>query len=292
MERVKTGVLDVAYEAGGPPGGPVLLLLHGCPDDAQGWREVASRLHTAGYRTLAPYWRGCGPTRFLSADTVRDGQAVALTQDVIDLADALGLERFGVVGHDWGARVAYTLAALFPDRVSRIAALALAYQPRGEFTLPSFGQSRLFWYQWFMCLDAGPEAVRADPKGFARIQWDTWSPPGWFEEATFEATARSFGNPDWVDITLNAYRARWHPEPSDPRYDGLRARLKSVETLSTPTLMIQGGADTCDAPADSEGQERFFTGPYQRLVLNGVGHFPAREAPDTVATTLAAYFGQ
>jgi hypothetical protein len=82
------------------------------------------------------------------------------------------------------------LAALFPERVGAIAGIVLAYQPRGAFTLPPFSQARRFWYQWFMALDGGPSAVKADPRGFARIQWDTWSPPGCFDEAEFEATAK------------------------------------------------------------------------------------------------------
>lgn len=106
----------------------------------------------------------------------------------------------------WGAREAYTLAALFPDRVTAIAALALGYQPRGTFSLPSFEQSRRFWYQWFMCTDGGAEAVRQDPVGFARLQWETWSPSGWFDDAEFTRTAECFSGPDWAAVTLNAYR--------------------------------------------------------------------------------------
>jgi pimeloyl-ACP methyl ester carboxylesterase len=288
MERVvvRTSVLEIACDVGGPVQGPPLLLLHGWPDDVRGWRRAADRLQQRGWRTVTPYLRGFGPTRFLSDETVRDGRGVALAQDAIDLADALGLETFAVAGHDWGARVAYTLAALFPERVSAIAAAALAFQPRGRFALPPFSQARRFWYQWFMALDGGPAAVAADPKGFARMQWDTWSPPGWFDEAEFDATATSFENPDWSAITLHGYRSRWREERLDPRYAALQSRLGEIETLSTPTLMIQGGADLCDEPASSGGQARFFTGTYQRIVLDGIGHFPPREAPDAVATAV------
>ena len=94
-----------------------------------------------------------------------------------------------MVGHDWGARVAYALAAVVPERLSSIAGLALAYQPRGEFVFPSFAQAQNFWYQWLAYVDAGAEAVRNDPVGFARRQWETWSPPGWWDEAELEATA-------------------------------------------------------------------------------------------------------
>jgi pimeloyl-ACP methyl ester carboxylesterase len=252
----------------------------------RGWRQVAPRLHARGWRTVAPYLRGFGPTRFHAAQTIRDGRGVALAQDAIDLADALRLETFAVVGHDWGARAAYILAALFPERVSAIVAIALAFQPRGAFHLPSFSQARRFWYQWFLALENGPEALRADPKGFARIQWETWSPPGWFDEAEFEATARSFENSDWAAITLHGYRSRWRIEPGDPRYSPLQARLGEMEDLSTATLMIQGASDFCDEPSSSEGLDRYFTGRYERMVLNGVGHFPPREAPEAVANAV------
>jgi pimeloyl-ACP methyl ester carboxylesterase len=284
MGVVRTDVLEIRYEAAGPPDGPAVLLIHGWPDAPRGWREVAVRLQSAGWRTIIPYLRGCGLTRFVSPDIPRVGHGVALARDIIDLADALELGRFAVVGHDWGARAAYTTAALFPGRVTAVAGLALAYQPRGIFTVPGFEQAKAFWYQWFMCLDQGADAVRRDPVGFARLQWDTWSPPGWFNYAEFTATAENFTNPDWVDITLHAYRARYLTgEASDPRYDQDVIRLGEIERLSSPVLMIQGGSDSCDEPQASQDMEQFFTGSYRRIVLDGVGHFPHREAPGPVA---------
>jgi len=228
--------------------------------------------------------RGCCPTRFLSQDTPRFAAGVALAQDAIDLADALNIDRFAVIGHDWGARAAYTMAALFPMRLTALATLALAYQPGGVFRVPDFEQSRRFWYQWFQCTDGGSEMVRKDPVGFARVQWDTWSPPGWFDETEFAVTSETFLGPDWAAITLNAYRARWiSGELTDARYDALQRKLCDIELLSTPTLMIQGASDSCDAPKESEGLDKFFIGGYQRLLLDGVGHFPHREAPGLVA---------
>ncbi|SAL40843.1 alpha/beta hydrolase fold protein [Caballeronia cordobensis] len=288
--HARTPTLDIAYADSGPAGGPIVMLLHGWPDAARAWNAVAARLNDAGYRTIVPEMRGAGGTRFLRDDAVRDGSGVALANDAVALADALGIATFDVVGHDWGARAAYTIAALFPERVRRMAALALAFQPRGEFRLPDFSQARRFWYQWFMSLDGGPDAVAADPKGFARIQWDTWSPPGWFDEAEFAATARAFENPDWVPITLNAYRRRWRgDQPSDPALAGLYARLGTIERIGVPALMIQGGADFCDEPASSEGQDGYFTAGYRRVVIDGAGHFPLREAPGAVADAVIAH---
>ena len=287
MRLVETSVLEIEVEDAGPPDGRPILLLHGWPDAPRGWRPVARHLHESGWRTIVPALRGSGATRFRSPDAPRDGREVALAADAIDLLDALGLERVSVVGHDWGARVAYTLAAVAPERVTAIVALALPYQPRGVFTIPAFEQARAFWYQWLMYVDAGAQAVASNPIAFARIQWDTWSPPGWFDDDEFDATARSFMNPDWVAITLNAYRSRFlADEACDPRYETLARRLAEVEQITAPTLMIQGAEDRCDLPAGSADQERFFTGGYRRLLLDGVGHFPHREAPDEVASNI------
>jgi pimeloyl-ACP methyl ester carboxylesterase len=292
VRSVVTPVLEIEVDEDGPADGRPLLLLHGWPDAPRGWKPVAERLHERGWRTIVPALRGSGGTRFRSPDTPRDGRGVALAADALELLDALGLDRVPVAGHDWGARAAYTLAAVAPDRVTAIAALALPYQPRGAFTMPSFRQARAFWYQWLMYVDAGADAVAADPIGFARIQWDTWSPPGWFDDEEFSETARSFANPDWVAITLNGYRTRFAAEEArDPRYGDLVDRLEEVELIATPALMIQGADDRCDEPAGSENQERFFTGGYRRILLEGVGHFPHREAAGQVAQAIDALAG-
>jgi pimeloyl-ACP methyl ester carboxylesterase len=140
-----------------------------------------------------------------------------------------------------------------------------------------------------MSVDRGAEAVAKDPKGFARIQWDTWGPPGWFDEATFESVAQSFENSDWLAITLSSYRGRWRETPRDPRYDARHDRIASIEKLSVPALMIQGAADVCVLPQSTESKDRYFTGGYRRVVLDGIGHFPTREAPDAVADAVLEF---
>jgi pimeloyl-ACP methyl ester carboxylesterase len=282
--EIITDVLSIGYRTGGPEGGLPVMLLHGWPDDPSGWSGVTGPLEEAGYHWVAPWLRGFGATRFLSTDTVRDGTSVAIAHDALDLADALGWERFAVVGHDWGGRAAYVLAAIAPERVTSIAALAIGYAPRGEIAVPaSFAQCRRWWYQWLMTTDGGAALVTADPIGFARIQWDTWSPEGWYDEEDFVATSASFQSPDWVPITLHGYRSRWQGEPLDLRYQRGRDIVAGIETVDVATFMIQGSADACDPPEESEELERYFTGRYERVVLDGVGHFPAREAPDEVA---------
>lgn len=286
--RVATPILDIAFEIGGPDDGPSVILLHGWPDDVRAFDFIAPALHDAGLRTFAPWLRGFGPTRFLSSQTMRSGQIAAMAQDVIEFADALKLERFAIVGHDWGARIAYLLASVAPDRVRQIAALSVGWQP-GEFVTPPFEQARLFWYQWFMATERGAEIVRRNGKAFARFQWETWGPPGWFNDDAFDATASSFENPDWAEITLHSYRVRWGEAKPDPRYAELEQRQKAARTISVPTLMIQGGDDRCVLPSSSDGKDKFFTGPYRRCVLDGIGHFPTREAPEKVAELLLEF---
>jgi len=290
MPSIQTRFLEIFYEEGGSRDGFPVLLLHGWPDTARGWTPVAALLQAAGFKTVAPCLRGSLPTRFLSESTQRYAGGEALAQDAIDLTDALEWKRFAVVGHDWGARAAYIMAALFPERVTAIAALALAYQPHGVFKVPDFPQSMRFWYQWFQCIDGGVEVVRKDPVGFARIQWETWSPPGWYTEEELLTTTQNFTHPDWIATTLNGYRLRWLPqEPRDPSFDPLRRRLSEIEKISVPTLMIQGGSDFCDSPKESEGQEKYFTGGYRRIVIDGAGHFVHREAPQAVAEAVIAH---
>lgn len=286
---VRTDLLEIGYLSGGPEHGPPLLLLHGWPDDPTGWTGVTPALEGAGYRWYAPWLRGFGQTRFRSSDILRDGSSVAIAQDAFDFADALGIERFAVVGHDWGGRAAYAMAALAPRRLAAMAVLAIGYTPRGRYEVPSLDQCRRWWYQWLMTSEAGAMKVASDPLGFARTQWDTWSSPGWYTNADFESAASSFDNPDWVAITLHGYRHRWQPEALDARYALQRAEVDATERLGVPTLMIQGGDDRCDPPEESEGQEQWFTGGYQRIVVDGAGHFPAREAPAAVAGAVIAH---
>jgi pimeloyl-ACP methyl ester carboxylesterase len=283
MNSVETTKLRIAYADGGPRDGETVLLLHGWPDDASAWSQVTPLLESEGLRWVAPDLRGFGKTSFRDARTLRDGSAIAIAQDAFDLMDALGVDRFHVVGHDWGGRATYHMAAVQPGRLLSASVLAIGYSPRGRFTVPAYPQSARWWYQWFMTAAAGADVVRNDPIGFARRQWDTWGPTEWITKEAFATAAAAFANPDWVEITLHGYQSRWEKRPMDEDYDQLRDAVDATEQIRVPALFLQGGADECDPPSESEGLEPYFTAGYDRHVLPGVGHFPAREAPGEVA---------
>ncbi len=281
MPFVTTATMNIAFETGGPADGVPVLLLHGWPDDARTYDRVVPALHAAGLRTIVPYLRGFGDTSFLSRGTMRSGEMVAMAQDAIDLADALDLQTFAVVGHDWGARIAYALAIVAPHRVRRMVTISVGWQP-GELPTPSLKQAKAYWYQWFLATGRGRQMVRENGKAFARIQWETWSPPGWFKDADFEKTAKSFENPDWPEITWHSYSVRWGEADKDSRYSGLDRRVHEAQSISVPTLMIQGEQDAVTLPDTTAGKDHFFTAGYTRHVIQRVGHFPTREAPDAV----------
>jgi pimeloyl-ACP methyl ester carboxylesterase len=289
MPTIQTSLLEIAYRDDGPQDGPVVLLLHGWPDDASTWDSVIPILNQAGLRTITPTLRGFGATRFLSPETPRTGNTAILVLDTIELLDRLGIETFFVAGHDWGSNMAEMLAVGWPDRVRRIAMLSTTPRLGGVPTSP-FWHARLQWYHWFQATARGARAVRADPRGFARIMWETWSPQGWFEEATFTRVAASFDNPDWCDITLHSYRARWDEAAPDPASKWLDDKLKATQTLALPTIYIQGERDGVNPPEVSAKVGEKFTGPFERIVLPGTGHFPPREAPSDVAAQVIRHF--
>ena len=116
LKQVDAGVLNVGYAEDGPADGPPVILLHGWPYDIYAFVDVAPLLASAGYRVIVPYLRGYGTTRFLSDDTLRNGQQAVIAVDVIALMDALKIEKAVVAGFDWGARTANIVAALWPER--------------------------------------------------------------------------------------------------------------------------------------------------------------------------------
>jgi pimeloyl-ACP methyl ester carboxylesterase len=289
ITTVETSTLLIACEISGPEGGYPIVLVHGWPDDVRTWDAVLPSLHAAGFRTFAPFLRGFGPTRFRSATTPRCGQLTALAQDVLDLADALSLERFAVVGHDWGARAAYIASAVAPNRVMASVALSVGWGTNDPSQSLSLRQVQNYWYHWLMALERGARLVQEDRDSFTRYIWSIWNPDWQVPEADLALTAKSFDNSDWAEITLHSYRVRWGLAPRHPAFDGLEARIAADPVIRVPTLVLHGGADPCNDPVTSEGRESLFAGTYRRRVLDGLGHFPQRQGPKLVAAELLPF---
>ncbi len=286
MNFVETALLRVGYEEWNAGGAHTVVLMHGWPDSTRTWYGVAPRLAEAGCRVIAPALRGFAPTCFLSPETPRSGQLAALGRDLIELLQALRIERPTLVGHDWGARAVANACGLAPALAAHLVMLSVGYGTNDPNQPISLIQARNYWYHWYMATDRGARALRDDRLAFTRTMWDTWAPDGWYDAAEFSATAAAFAGDDWADVVLHSYRHRWGYEEGDPRYASDEIALNPAPIIGVPTLVLHGGADTCNHPDSSAGRERWFAGRYERQVLTGIGHFPQREAPDLVARQL------
>lgn len=289
QKSLRTPLLDIGYLESGPASGFPLILLHGWPDDALTWNRVTPALVEAGYRVIAPYLRGCGPTRFLEAATPRSGQLVALGQDLVDFAAALQLERYAVVGHDWGARAAYIASALDAGRITHCVALSVGYGTNSPAQTLSAKQLQNYWYHWLMATPRGEKVVREDRRNFTRHVWDIWMPFWKPSEDEFIATAQSFDHPDWADIVLHSYTVRWAHAPQHAMYAALEARFDPAPKLDVPTLTLHGADDPVNNALSSVGKEAFFTARYERRLIAHCGHFPQREQADEVARAIIGW---
>ncbi len=289
MKFIDTPVLRVGYEEWNPEAEHAVVLLHGWPDSPRTWAQVAPRLAEQGWRVIVPALRGFSPTTFLRTDTPRSGQLSALGRDVLELIDALQLQRPALVGHDWGARAAANACVLQPGVASHLVLLSVAYGTHLPSQNLSFDQARNYWYHWYMATPRGQRDVRVSGKAFARIMWDTWSPTGWYTPEEFEATAKAFDNTDWPEVTLHSYQHRWGHAAGDTRYAEDEQALAQVMPLDVPTLVLHGGADGVNAPQTSEDRDKYFLNRYERKVLPGLGHFPQREAPERISAELLAF---
>lgn len=285
----ETSQLDIAYLDSGPKDAPPVVLLHGFPDDAPGWNAVTKVLQAEGLRTIAPYSRGFGPTRFLSDDIPKSGQLGARVTDAIELLDTLNLEKAILVGQDQGAMTAQAVAALHPERVAHLVSLleyGVSFRAAAAAGPPSPKLMHALWYQWLFNMPMGKFVLGANHRGFCRYLWETWSPTWNFTEEEFEAAAVSFDNPDFADVIISGYRRGHGNDKGDPRFDALEKQLAAGPEITAPTTVIIGDEGGIGSPRPEGFDAKFFTGGYQRHVLEGVGHFPHRERPDFVARAI------
>ena len=285
IKHVRTPTFDIAYEESGTAGGTLVVLLHGWPYDPRCYDEVVPPLVAAGCRVIVPYLRGFGATRFLSADTPRSGQQAALGNDLREMLDALAIERAVLAGYDWGGRAACVVAALWPERVRglvtgngyNIQNIAASVKP----VAPE--QEHRFWYQYYFHTERGRAGLEQNRRALCRYIWQIWSPDWAFDDATYEKSAASFDNPDFVAVTIHSYRHRFGYAAGDPALEPIEQHLAALPAITVPTIVLHGASSGIQPPAGSEAYARLFAGPYQRRVLPKIGHNLPQEAPLVVA---------
>lgn len=288
LNHVRAGVLDIAYlETGDPAGWPVVLL-HGFPYDVHSYDEVAPLLARAGARVIVPYLRGYGPTRFLSPGTPRSGEQAALGHDLLALLDALGIPTAALAGYDWGGRAACIVAALWPERARCLVSLnSYNIQDIARSGEPQSPEAELrYWYQYYFHGERGRRGLERNRHALCKLIWRLWSPRWAFDDATYDRTALSFDNPDFVEVVIHSYRHRFALTPGDPALLDIERRLQAQPPITVPAVTLDGGADGVEPIGGTAGHAPHFTGRHEHRVVPDAGHNLPQEAPHAFADAI------
>jgi pimeloyl-ACP methyl ester carboxylesterase len=288
IHQVDAGVLSVGYVDTGPRKGPAVLLLHGWPYDLHSYVDVAPLLAAKGYRVIVPYVRGYGTTRFLSADTTRNGQQGAIALDAIAFMDALKIPNAIIGGFDWGARTGNIIAALWPERCKGLVSVSgylIGSQVTGRNPLLPRAEYQ-WWYQYYFATERGRLGYQKNTREFNKLIWQLASPRWSFDDATFDRTAAAFDNPDHVDVVIHNYRWRLGLAEGEPQYRELESKLAQAPNIAVPTVTLEGDANGAPHP-EAAAYAKKFTGKYKhRVIEGGVGHNLPQEAPQAFADAI------
>jgi pimeloyl-ACP methyl ester carboxylesterase len=285
LKQVDAGELNIGYAEAGPADGPAVVLLHGWPYDIHSYVDVAPLLARAGYRVIVPHLRGHGTTHFLSDTTFRNAQQSVIALDIIALMDALGINEAILAGYDWGSRTADIIAAIWPQRCTALVSVTgylITNRDANKSPLaPNLEWA--WWYQYYFATERGRLGLEENRHDLAKLVWKFNSPTWHFDDATFDRTAASFANPDYVSIVIHNYRWRLGLAAGDPRYDALEARLAAGPTIAVPTITVDAADDPFTPAGDGSAYRARFTGKYQHRTLRGIGHNVPQEAPRAFA---------
>ncbi|MCK9403435.1 MAG: alpha/beta hydrolase [Chitinophagaceae bacterium] len=291
LKYINTKDLCIAYEESGNVDGTTIILMHGFPYDVRTYDEVTKLLLTENCRIIVPYLRGYGPTKFLSADTIRSGQQAALASDLIALMDALSIQKAIVGGYDWGGRACCIVSALYPERIVGLVSMAgYNIQNIAKFSEPDTPEIEMLnWYQFYFHSERGRIGLTKYRKELCRLLWCNWSPTWKFDDETFEASAVSFNNPDFVDVVVHSYRHRYGLAKGDPKFEAIEQSLQKQPTIKVPAIILDAEADGVEPFSGTGKDANYFEGGYERRVIKGVGHNLPQESPAEFAKAILTF---
>jgi pimeloyl-ACP methyl ester carboxylesterase len=277
LRQIATGpglVFD-AFTAG-PPDAPLVLLLHGASESFHTWRGQLPVLAAAGFLAVAPSQRGYAATARPPTDDVSNYTLDLLMADALDIVAACGhgASRFHLVGHDFGASIAWGIADRHPERLASLAVLSRPHPTafNRALALPDGEQAqRSRHHKAFLAPDAGARLL-ADGARALRERWARSGVPA----AAIEQHLAVIGHPAAMEGMLAWYRAR----------GAIRAPLGPIRV---PTLYVWGDADDTVGRAAAEGTRDFVAAPYRFEALPGIGHFVAEQAPERVNQLLVEH---
>ncbi|MCV7173459.1 alpha/beta fold hydrolase [Mycobacterium manitobense] len=274
MEQYRRGDLVFDVKDVGPPDGPVVVLLHGFPQHNDSWNAVIARLSAQGFRCLAPNQRGYSPGA--RPRRRRDYKTTELVADVGALIDASGADKVHVVGHDWGAAVAWGVASEYPDRLATVSPVSVPHPAAFLKSMPTSKQGLASWYMYVFQLPWLPEFLLTRNGGaFSRKSLERI---GQTREAA-ERDTRAMLEPGAMTAGLNWYRAM-------PLTDLRRASGK----ITVPTMYVWSDNDAALLPKAAYETERYVAADYRFEVMPGVSHWIPEEKADELSDLLLEWF--
>ncbi|RLA45614.1 MAG: alpha/beta hydrolase [Gammaproteobacteria bacterium] len=279
--KIKAGDIEFHYlEAGS---GPLVLCLHGFPDNAETYRYLMPVLANAGYHVVAPFMRGYWPTGF-SPDGRYDSALLGL--DVAALIDELGGgHAAAVIGHDWGAFATYSAAAFVPEKIDKIVSIAIAHPGAllGQLGL-NYDVIKGGWHAYFFQMPGAEKAVEHNDYDFLLRWWQDASPEYDIPQDIIDSVKNTFRHEGTVEAALNYYRHTFNPAGRDPKLADLNEKVMAPTTV--PCLAFHGTRDRPGRLETFDNMDELFTGGLEKVVLEGTGHFLHLEKPDEVSAKI------
>ena len=294
IKFIKTNTLNIAYEESGAPDGFPVILLHGFPYDPRSWDKVVPVLASKGYRVLVPYLRGYGQTSFLDPQVERTGEQAAIGQDLMDFTNMLDIDAYAVSGYDWGNRAACIASVLEPQKIKAMVSInGYSIQNTLKRKSPPTGlQTARLWYQWYFHTEQGRTGLEKYRHSIIRHLWETWSPTWNYNDESYNSSAPSFENPDFVDVVLHSYRHRHMNAPGEKRFLEMEKMLASEPIIDVPTIVLRGKASGFGTPSENPiGDNRNFNNLVDRLLVENAGHDLPVQRPDAVIDSILKLTG-
>jgi pimeloyl-ACP methyl ester carboxylesterase len=268
MKNITVGDLNFAVQDEGE--GPAVLLLHGFPDSHALWRNQVPALVDAGYRAIAPDLRGFGESS-KPAEAERYG-LLEIAGDVLGIMDSLGVERAHVVGHDWGAALAWAMAAFVQDRVDHLVAMSVGHP--AAFRDAGFAQREKSWYMLLFQFEGIAEQWLSNDD-FANMR-------AWSGHPDIDQVTKDLARPGALTAALNWYRANVHPRT-------LIEPPLVFPQIAAPTLGVWSSGDFALEESGMTSSHRFIDGKWRYECIDGPGHWMQLEAPDEVTALLVDF---
>lgn len=277
IQTIQTNTLKFSYYEMGS-GENVIFCFHGFPDTADTWHDLMPALAEDGYRVIAPFLRGYPPTDFAPDG---DYSALALAQDGIALLDAFDVQSATIIGHDWGAFMAYAMTAYAPERVKKLVTIAI---PHPRSIKPNF--MSLWKSRHFIGFQFRQSSVKwLSQNNYAGLHkiYKRWSPKWDFSDDELTEIKKAFATPEGIEGALGYYWSFWSERSNEDVQKLLRAKTP------VPTLTLLGDSDGALHLTGLGNVERAYTASYEQVILPDVGHFLHRENPDDVAKHIRAF---